>query len=371
MKVVIIGGGLIGLAVGEELVRRGVRVDLIERSETAGQESSSAAAGILTPQGESEQPGSFFELCKASYSLFPEVVARFKSLISLDTGYSVTGLLAVAFSDEESRNWNRKADWLRQQGIASHALSADEVRVLEPRIGAVISGVFWPQAAVVDPAALVQGYAKLFQSQGGKIHSSTLVTGVLAQGRQVYGVSTSHGRFEGDAVINCAGAWAGFERHFPISVPCRPARGQLLQYETQVPLISRIVYSANGYLVPRSSYRLIAGSTVEYVGFDKQVTEAATQLIHERAVRLVPEIAQIPIEAAWAGLRPDSPDHLPILGKTEWQGLWMAAGHFRSGILLAPVTARLIGDALLHGKTELDLSDFRLSRFEPAPQPRH
>ncbi len=363
MKAVVIGGGLIGLAVGEELVRRGVEVDLIERGEFLGQESSSAAAGILTPQGEAEKPGAFFELAKTSYGLFPELMARLKALTPLDTGYAVPGLLAVAFSEEEAAIWNQKAEWQKAQGIACESLTEQKVRALEPRLGKSISGILWPQAAVVDPAALVQGCAKLFEAQGGRIHCSTVVTGVLAQARQVYGVSTSHGRFEGDAIINCAGAWAGFERHFPISVPCKPARGQLLQYETDSPWISRIIYSSNGYLVPRSAHRLIAGSTVEYVGFDKQVTESSTQSIHERAVRLVPDIAHLSMEAAWAGLRPDTPDHLPILGETDWQGLWMATGHFRSGILLAPVTARLIGDALLRGKTEVDLSEFRLSRF--------
>lgn len=364
MKAVIIGGGLIGLALGEELVRRGVEVDLIERGEFPGQESSSSAAGILTPQGEAEKPGAFFELAKASYALFPELVARLKALTPLESGYAVTGLLAVAFSEEETIFWNRKAGWQKEQGISCQPLNEKEIHALEPRLGKAISGVLWPQAAIVDPAALVQGCAKLFEAQGGRIHCSTLVTGVLAQGRRVYGVSTSHGRFEGDVVINCAGAWAGFERHFPISVPCKPARGQLLQYETDSPWISRIVYSSNGYLVPRSAHRLIAGSTVEYVGFDKQVTESSTHSIHQRAIRLVPDLAHLSMEAAWAGLRPDTPDHLPILGETDWKGLWMATGHFRSGILLAPATARLISDALLRGKTGLDLSEFSLARFD-------
>ncbi len=355
MKAVLIGGGIIGLTAAEELARRGVQVDLIERSSEPGQETSSAAAGILAPQSEAEGPGPFFQLLLAAARIIPEAVARLESQTGISIGHRVCGMLSLS---------DQVLEWQSRAGLAPEPVDAVSIRRMEPAVdGAVRSAVYWPQTAILDPRQMVRAAARAAQAGGAALHLSTEARRVKILGGRAAGVETSLGLIEADWVIHCAGPWAGVDLGLPFSVPSIPARGQILQFSTKTPLFRHVVKSAQAYLVQRSDDRLIAGTTLEYVGFDKNTTEEGLRKIRSGTEQISSAVAPLKVESSWAGLRPDTPDHLPILGRTPLDGFLICSGHFRNGILLAPLTARLIADQLLGVRSSLDLTPFSISRF--------
>jgi glycine oxidase len=186
---------------------------------------------------------------------------------------------------------------------------------------------------------------------------------VVVRGGRAAGVETAAGLIESDWVVHCAGPWAGEEIGLPFALPAIPARGQILQFSTRTPLFRRVVKSPRAYLVQRADGCLIAGTTLEYAGFEKRTTEEGIQQIQAGVKEISAEAGRLPVESAWAGLRPDTPDHLPVLGPTPLEGFLAAFGHFRNGILLAPLTGRLIADSILGVRSSLDLAPFGISRF--------
>jgi glycine oxidase len=215
----------------------------------------------------------------------------------------------------------------------------------------------------VDVRRFVEGYAGLARARGARIRAGVAVRRFLVEGRRATGVETSAGVIRADCVVNCAGSWAGFDGSLPFAVSTIPARGQLLQLATAEPLVKRVVHSPRGYLVQRSDTELIAGTTVEHVGFDTRVTEEGLRVIREGVAEFSSATRSLPVSAQWAGLRPDTPDHLPILGRSPVEGLLLAAGHFRNGVVLAPLTGRIIADLALRGESPADLSVFSVTRF--------
>ena len=364
MKAVVIGGGIVGLAVTDELTRRGIEVLLLERSAAVGQETSSAAAGILAPQSEAEGPGPFLQLLLAASQVIPEAVVRLESLTGLPIHHRVSGLLALAFTEAEQKKMESALGWQIQAGMAPERLQPEAARRLEPAVdGLVRSCVYWPQTALLDPRKFAAAYERAVRSQGAQIRTGSPALRIVVHGGRAAGVETSTGLVEADWVIHCAGPWAGEEIGLPFPVPGIPARGQIIRFATPAPLFRSVVKSPDAYLVQRSDGCLIAGTTLEYVGFDKRTTEEGLRGIREGVRRISDRAADLPVQESWAGLRPDTPDHLPILGKTPVEGLLMAAGHFRNGVLLAPLTARLIADCALGVRSSIDLSPFGISRF--------
>ena len=355
-----------GLALAEELARRGgIEVQILERNSRIGNEASSAAAGILTPQAESlEGPGPLLNLLLAGYTLIPETVTRLQEMTKIDLDYRVPGMLTLAFTEADEEKLTHDLQWQQAAGLQVERLNATQVRKMEPAVSDKIrGGIYCSQAAQLDPRRLIRAYGLAVERQGVRSLLSTPADRFLVEKNRVIGVEFSDGKIYADWVVNCAGSWAGFDRSLPIPVPAIPARGQILQFSMEFPLVQRVVRSPRAYLVQRSQGSLIAGTTVEYVGFDKSVTEQATRTIREGACELVPSVGSIKGESAWAGLRPDTPDHLPILGPTPLEGYLVAAGHFRNGILLAPLTGRIIADLIFSGTSSMDLSAFSISRF--------
>ena len=364
MKAVVIGGGIVGLAVAEELSRRGVRVDLVERSSGPGEEASSAAAGILAPQSEAGGPGPFLHLLLAAAQIVPEAVARLESRTGTAVGHRVCGMLSLAFSDREQQQMKREMEWQSEAGLAPELLQPSDLLRLEPAVeGPVRSAVYWPQTAILDPKQMVRAYAQAARAEGAALHLGAEARRVRILGGKATGVETSAGLIEADRVIHCAGSWAGEDLGLPFSVPSIPARGQILQFATKAPLFRHVVKSSEAYLVQRSGDCLIAGTTLEYVGFDKRTTEEGLRQIRAGVERISSAVRPLKVESSWAGLRPDTPDHLPVLGPTPLEGFLAASGHFRNGILLAPLTARLTADHLLGVRSALDLAPFNISRF--------
>lgn len=363
-RAIVVGAGIIGLSVAEELTRRGVEVELLERNPDVGQEASSAAAGILSPQGEAKGPGPFYDLLRAGHALFPETIARLEAITRLDVGYKASGELAIAISDEDEQELTQEYQWQQQAGLQVEKLSAGEVKKLEPNVdGPLRWGVWWPQTTQVDCVRLVRAYAELVKGLGVTVKTQTPAGRFLTEKDRVIGVETPSGTLKADWVIDCAGSWAGFDRSFALPIPTVPVKGQLLQLRTASPLFQRVVRSSRAYLVQRSPEQLIAGTTVEWGCSDKTVTEEGKSSILRGAREISSRLKEVSVETAWAGLRPGTPDQLPILGPTPLNGLLLATGHFRNGVLLAPLTGRLIAEWVTQGRSSIDLAPFQVSRF--------
>ena len=364
MKVIVIGAGVIGLSIAENLSRRGIGVEVLERNPAAGQEASSAAAGILSPQGEAKGPGPFFELLKRGYSLIPETVARLESLTQIDVRYRAGGEIAVSFSPGDDRELLEEYLLQRQAGLQVEKLSEAEVRKCEPAVdGPLRWGLWWPQTAQIDCVRLMQAYVQLVRNQGVTVKTGTPVLRFLIEGDRVAGVATPSGNLESDWVVDCAGSWSGFDSTVGFAIPTVPVRGQMLLFSTRVPLLERIIRSPRAYLVQRSARQLMAGTTVERVGFDKAVTEEGRASIRRGAEEIAGGVRALSLESAWAGLRPGTPDDLPILGPAPFQGLLLATGHFRNGVVLGPLTGQLIADWIVKGSCSIDLTPFHVGRF--------
>ncbi|MBI3615245.1 MAG: glycine oxidase ThiO [Candidatus Omnitrophica bacterium] len=364
MRVLIVGGGIIGLSIGEELTRRGVEVQILERNPEAGTEASSAAAGILSPQGEAKGPGPLLDFLQAGYQMIPEAVARLESLTRMDLRLRASGMLALALSDADEEELEQVYSWQTKAGLRLDRVSASHVKQLEPAVdGPVRWGIWWPQTSQIDNVRFVEAYRRAVEAQGGKIETNRPVTRFLTEADRVVGVETPQGKLFGDWVVNCAGSWAGFDLSFSLPIPTIPVKGQILQFRTERPWFQRIVRSARAYFVQRWAQQLIVGTTVEQAGFNKEVTEEGRRTIQAGAKELVSRMASISPEKSWSGLRPGTPDQMPLLGPTPLKQFLLAAGHYRNGILLAPLTGRLIADWITRGTCSMDLSAFSVTRF--------
>lgn len=364
MKILVVGGGIIGLAVAEALAHRGVSVELFERNAEVGREASQVAAGILSPPAEAQGPGPFFDLLLKGFALLPETVARLQALTGVDLQYRAGGLLGLAISDEEEADLHRRFLWQSAAGLQVERVNREQIRQSEPAIdGAVRWGVWWPTTAQINTPRLVEAYRKRLQQAGGVIRTGQPVRRFLLEKDRVVGVETSAGSVRSDGVVNCAGPWAGFDAACPLTIPAIPVKGQVVELETRKPILRSVVKCSKSYLVQRDPARLLAGTTVEYVGFDRTVTPESSRAIRERVRQMVSGTSDLPAVGAAAALRPGTPDHLPILGATPLPGLWMATGHFRNGILLAPLTGRILADLILKETCGVDLAPFRLERF--------
>lgn len=365
--VIVIGGGIIGCAIAYAVAKAGLRVRLIERGEP-GREASHAAAGMLAPQSEAlhEPQGPFFELCRASLQLYPDFVAEIEAVTGLSVDYRREGAVFLASDFTEGEILAAAYEKQKAAGLTVEDLTAEDVRHLEPALsGAIQMGLFLPEDHQVDNRKLTDALVLAAQRQGVDLVTGWPVLGLVREGDRVVGVRTNRERYAAAVTINCAGAWAATvdPERYP-SPPVKPIRGQILVLQARAPLLEHVVHSAHCYIVPRRDGRLLIGSTMEDVGYERRVTAEALLRLLTAARQVLPAIEQCTFVEAWAGFRPDTPDHLPILGEAE-PGLLIATGHFRNGILLAPITARLIVELITSGRTSRDLAPFHPHRFRP------
>jgi glycine oxidase ThiO len=342
--VIVIGGGIIGLSLAIELRKHGAQVLVVERGQP-GREASHAAAGMLADCG-LEIPAALQTLATASARMYPEFAHELQeSGIRVDLRDQGT-ILFLPSKDT--------ADFSIAQ------LRQEQLSELEPALAETNRPAIYLEERSVDPRALTLAALKAAKHREVDIASGTAVTGVLASDGRATGVRTDKTIYNAPVVVNCAGAWAG--QLPPHHFPTRPVKGQMLSI-VGGPAIEHVVRSSEIYLVPRSDGRLLIGATVEESGYDKRTNAESIQHMFEAAVRLVPALAQARRQEIWAGLRPGTPDDLPILGATSTPGYFVATGHFRDGILLAPVTAHLMAQVVSGGKADYDLSAFSPQRF--------
>jgi glycine oxidase len=343
---IIVGGGVIGLACALELSRRELKVLVIERGEP-GREASHAAAGMLA-HCDPHTPEVLRPIANASAKRYHELVVELQDETGINIDLRREG--TIVFLENETPACG--------EPISDHAL-----RSLEPRLAAPSAAHFLPEASV-DPRKLVEALVMALHKRQIDLSSGAAVIEVEMSGRKVIAVRTEKSRYPTRVAINCAGAWAA--RIAPVPFRTRPVKGQMLSV---VPPphghfeLSHVVRHQTCYLVPRTDGRVVIGSTVEEVGYDKHVDPTTIQKLHQSAANLLPELGQGRILEAWSGLRPGTPDGLPMLGETSYGGYLAATGHFRDGILLAPITGHVIAKLVCGETPEYDLLPFSPERF--------
>ncbi len=362
--VIIVGGGVMGCGIALRLRQAGVTVTVLERS-IPGAEASSAAAGILAPQMESEGPGPFLELCLRSRALFAGLATELRELTGVDIAYLPCGVLKTAFSEAQAHHLEATVAWQHGLGLRAELLDGAQARQLEPQLSPhALAAAHFPDDHQVDNRLLVRALS-MAAARVGATFRSGYVRGVLVESGRVTGVDLDGEPLRAAIVIIAAGSWSGLVQGVSLDPRVvRPARGQMLQLQTRLPLASHILTSEKGYLVPRADGRMIAGSTMEFAGFDKQVTAEGLARILSMALELCPALGQASVSESWAGFRPYTEDHLPILGPGPLPGLLLATGHFRNGILLAPLTARLLTQCVLGDHPSIELAPFHYARFD-------
>jgi glycine oxidase len=359
----IIGGGIIGSSLAWELARNKLRVVVLDRQQP-GREASWAAAGILSPAPESPAAFPMVPLGRASLALYPEFVAAIEEDSGESAGFRPKGTLQTFFARDAERELSTLMALHHGLGLAAEALRIEDARELEPALsGEVLAAALRPQEASVDNRALTRGAILAAQRAGAEFRSGQQVTRLLREGDRCTGVVAAGEGIAASTVVLAAGCFSGEIAGVSRYAPVRPARGQMVALRAPSVPIERVLWSERVYIVPRNDGRLVAGSTVEYAGFEKGLTPAGLQEILSAAMEIAPALKDAAIEETWSGLRPDSPDHLPILGPTDLDGLLVATGHFRSGILLAPVTAKLIREWITGQGVSINCEAFSPMRF--------
>ncbi|MDQ1590050.1 MAG: glycine oxidase [Pyrinomonadaceae bacterium] len=384
--VVVVGGGVIGLAVARELARGGAEVLLVERGE-AGAESSWAAAGMLAPQVEADAADEFFRLAAASRDAYPDFARELEEESGVSVELDQTGTLYLAFDEADEAECARRFRWQTRAGLPVERLTAHEVRALEPRVSArVRSALRFPLDGQVENRLLVAALVKACARRGVRVVTRTEVGAIKVEAGRATGVETARGTTRASSVVVACGAWSsrlrldvssahggGGDDKTQTRPRIEPVRGQMLCFapaasSPQSPFVRHVVYSPRGYLVPRRDGRLLAGTTTEHAGFDKSLTDAGRARVLTHAREIAPDVDALVLSDAWAGLRPRGTDAWPVLGAlSDVPNLFYATGHYRNGILLAPLTGALVAAMILQrGATSPLLEAFTPERFRRA-----
>jgi glycine oxidase len=363
MRIIVVGAGLVGTAIARALARRGSEVVVVEKG-VPGAEASWAAGGILSPLAECDDDGPLLRLCLDGLATTRTLAAELE-----DAGHDPMlidgGTLDVAVDDDTEARLRARLQWQARVGVdealKGRWLDVDDVRALVPVVSAVRGAAWFAGEASLDPRRLFAG-----------LRATALQAGVTFLQRRVVGVEpraviVEHGgvseRQEADAVVVAAGAWTPQVKGADVAEGVVfPVRGQMLEVQGPAGAFRSVVFSHKGYVVPRQDGRIVAGSTMERVGFDKAVTPHGLARIGGLFSSLLPTLADAPVIGSWAGLRPGTIDGLPLLGRQR-SGVWIASGHYRNGVLLAAQTAALVARAILDGDEE-PLVPFRPTRFD-------
>jgi glycine oxidase ThiO len=380
--VLIIGGGIIGLSLAIALRKRGATVLVVERGEP-GREASHAAGGMLV-DCPIDTPAALQELATASARAYPEFAHELEVESGMKVDLRDQGTILLLAEEHMKHPRLGAAAALEAVDLAEQEPALEmptHEKELAARFALKESGCetsseelaeagrvkfgnpFYLKERSVDPRALAAAALKTAKNRGVDFSSGDAVTKVNIEHRHVIGVTTTKTSFAAKRVVNCAGAWAGEIAPYPF--PTRPVKGQMLCLAMPARnLLRHVIRSPKAYLIPRSDGRLLVGATVEEAGFDKRTDPGTIQNFHRAAVELVPKLAEAKILEDWAGLRPGTPDGLPILGATSTPGYYVATGHFRDGILLAPITAQVMSAVIEDRTPDCDLAAFSAARFE-------
>ncbi len=370
--VVIVGGGIIGSSIALRLAKGGASVTVVDRSQPCS-EASGAAAGMIAPQGEMLEPEPFSALCTASRDLYPEFVAEVEELSEERVNYRRDGALLVAINEQECEELEQIYRTQTQRGLPLERLTNNRVLKCIPGLSPRIElALFVPGDHWVDNKRLTRAIVKAGARLGVAFQWDCTVTGFNLEGNQIRSLRTiSPGAIaetclSADRFILAAGCWSGqLAETLGVSLPITPCHGQMIEFETLVEL-PYVVRAGINYVVPRSKQVVVAGTTAKWGSYEKLVTAGGLHSIIQGVSRILPIADDFRFRRTWAGLRPDTKDHLPILGFGTIRNLIIATGHFRNGILLAPITAKLISELFLTGASSQSLDLYSPLRFEAA-----
>ena len=354
---IVVGAGIIGCAIAWELAKEGRRVVVFDRG-PVGRQASWAAAGLLTPAHLADYPGPLAGLCVESQKRYEPWV---RELAAPEVEFRASGLILMVFDDQDERDAATLESWKRERGAPVERLNRESLNRIEPMASPEVRGaLLLPDVAQVRNHRLTRALAEAARKKGAEIRTDAEITGFLKIPGRINGVRTAKGDLFAAETIVAAGAWSG---ELEVGADVRPVRGQMVLLKGPADALNRPLLARDVYLIPRSDGHVLLGSTLEEAGFDTSTTAEGIGFLLAQGRRLAPGIGKFAVAATWAGLRPATKDRLPYLGRPAGiEGLILATGHFRNGILLAPVTAKIVADLVAGRPTSLDLSPFRPGR---------
>ena len=356
--IIVIGGGIIGCAIAYNLAKRNIQPLLIDKAATLGTEASWAGAGILTSHASTHEP--YPELCRSSLALYPSLAEELRAETQIDVEFIRSGTLSVFFNPTEAAGLIGLADRRVKKGFSTEVLTAEQALELEPAFSRSIAGaVLFPEDAQVRNPKMVTALAIGAAKLGTQFRLGNPVTAFVRENGRVIGVVVNGETLYADAFVIANGCWAG-ELTAQLGVPLQigPAKGQIVLVETMPPLFQHTIDGLGIYIVPRADGKVLLGATVEFVGYDKNPTVEGTQQMIDAGVAIAPELAHSTFVQTWAGLRPYTKKG-PLLGYLPgYDNVALASGHFKNGILLAPITGQLIAELLTTGQPSLSIEPF-------------
>jgi len=364
----IIGAGVAGLSIGWRLAKSGIKVAIFER-DTAGQGASRAAAGMLAPSSEvAFEEDALLHLGLKSLALYPDFVAELEQDAGMRVDYRDEGTLLIGLDADDAIALDHTHDYRLKCGLSAEKLDAQQARELEPALDPNLqSALYIASDHQVDPLLLTQAMAQAFKRAGGQLIENCAIESVDCEGDKIRAIHTAAGeRVVCDNLLVAAGPWTRSINGIPPGVlpRVRPVRGQMLSVALGEPALCRhVIRAPDAYLVPKSDGRLLIGATMEERGFDPSPTAGGVFELLRGAWETMPGIYDHDLLDIWTGFRPVSLDNLPVLGPTPVDGLWLACGHGRNGILLTPITALGVADAIISGELPEDLRGFTSARF--------
>ena len=355
--VIVIGEGVIGLSIGRALAGRR-SVLLLDRGAT-GEGASWAAAGMLSPLSEADDQGPFFQLCRASFGLFQRFVQDLRDESGIDPGYSGNGVLLIATSEQSSGVLRRRYDWQRQAGFEVELLAPEDVRRMEPLVTApLVTGLLMPGERSVAPRTLVNALRDACRRRSVDIRPGVRVDRISKNA-----VSAGRTTFEASCIIVAAGVWSADLKGSDPPIPVYARKGQILSLGMPSGSFHHVIRWQHAYFVPRSTGELVVGATDEDAGFDASVTVAGIGRLLTDAQAISSHVGAYPILETWTGFRPATSDGLPVLGPSAIPGVYYATGHYRNGILLAPITASIIADLVESRRPSVPIEVYSPFRF--------
>ena len=364
--ILIIGAGVIGLSIARELHKKGFRKIAILEKGKIGREASFAAAGMLAVQSETDKPDDFFYFCNESNKLYPQFADELLDETGVDIELDREGTLYLAFNERDENELRERFEWQKKAGLNVEKLSAIETHKFEPFVSPDILGsLFFPNDRQVENRKLIHALEKYAEFSGIEIRENCEVKNLLIENDKIVGAENETEKFFAEKVVLATGAWTSLIKAESFALPeVKPVRGQIIEFQTAKRLFQKVIYSPRGYLVPRQDGRILTGATVEDSGFDKTISGFATEFLRENALEIAPNLANLKIHDQWVGLRPFVSDGLPVLGEiSEIESLFIATAHYRNGILLAPITAKILAEKIAEDKNSEFFEKFSPHRF--------
>lgn len=373
MKILIIGGGIIGLSLGWQLAKRGMKVEILEKGKTGRDallhgQASYASAGMLAPHTEMGfEDIELFYLCRKSLDMYDKFCDELYNDCGIEVKVERTGCILPGFDRDDAERLRRLYDFHERINIPVQWLTGSEARDKEPLLSPKCTGAIWIEDdAQINNRRLLEALKIAFEKNGGQLYEEHPVERINIENGKVTG-AYFHGKdAEYDYVVVCAGAWTKQIEGIPENLlpPVRPVKGQVINLRLNDSCtLTKVVRAPDVYLLPKSDGRLVIGASCEEMGFDTNPTAGEIFRLLERAWEAVPSIYDLPIDSIDVGLRPGSRDHMPIIGDSEIEGLFFATGHYRNGILLTPITAYELSEWIVTGIKSKALKEFQLSRF--------